>query len=121
MTDLTYLNAKYKNDLDFAVSRAEHYITMHNAKNNNQTVYESNFESEIITQIPLGAMKIAHDLIELVMYSSGYFCIITQKKLKKEYHYKITVKVMTMNDEDKKLLTIPEHARQTVDEDPSMD
>jgi len=118
MADLTFLNAKYKNDLDFAVLRAEHYIGIYKAKTCCQEC-ETEAESELQTPMPLQALKHIHGMIEAVMYSSGYWCHFIEKKTKNGYKIKAIYKKMT--DEEKvRCLTIPDHALQTEphDDDP---
>jgi hypothetical protein len=114
MTDLTFLNAKYKNDLEFAVLRAEHYIRLYKAKTCCNTC-TTEAESELHTEMPLQALKQIHGMIEAVMYSSGYWCEFIEEKSEKGYKIKAIYSIMTA-EEKARCLRIPDHAQD--DEDP---
>jgi len=98
MADLTFYNAKHAHDLDFAIKRATSLI---NDVCNRDSCRATQIRNTLdIGDTPPEKAKRMHDLIQQVMFSSGYYCDIRMEH-KHDGCYDLITVIIKMTPEEK--------------------
>ena len=94
--NLAHYNFKHKIDMEFATKRAEYYIGLANNKSCcDDCVTEVDCEMDT-SQVPLVNCNRIHDMIEAILFSSGFYARFTTKyKKKNTYTLNVWLKKMT--------------------------
>jgi hypothetical protein len=95
--DLTHYENRYNNRKTFAIKLAEDLINkiIKSGATTGDTIVITNDA----VNIPKEALEVLHQIVDAIMYSSGYYCNSTIKK--KKYSLIITHRVIIMTAEEK--------------------
>jgi len=104
--DTTYYLMQHQNKMDFACQKAQEWITHYENNIGNMCCDDCKIVLQTTMEVPdsLSRQKVLQlmDMIEGILFSSGYFASIVVKKVKNLNPYKVKAILVKMTSDDKK-------------------